>query len=159
MSTTSADYVEQTEGVATTRKSMTLCRVCDSRIATFFVNGINIAMILVGILVATIRGPMFFKALVGSFMIGLPGLVLSGLGLYGAKSFELWAMYLATAGFLVAFIMDIVLFNWIGLVVTLIVLVPHVILTYEIRSGIMTQQTYDTEEFLIPEVRNETSCD
>jgi Na+-transporting methylmalonyl-CoA/oxaloacetate decarboxylase gamma subunit len=148
----SGDYVEASS-TAPTRKSMTFLRLCDFRIATIFVNGLNIAMILVSVLVAAIRAPLFFKSVVGTLALGLPGLVLSGLGLYGAHKFELWAMYLATAGFLVAVILDGIMMNWLGFAVTLIVLIPHVILTYEMRSGIITKETYDTEEFLIPQGR------
>jgi hypothetical protein len=147
------DYVEASS-TSPTRKSMTFLGLCDFRIATIFVNGINIAMILVGVLVAAIRGALFFKAIVGALVLGLPGLVLSGLGLYGAHKFELWAMYLATAGFLVAVILDGILMNWLGFAVTLIVLIPHVILTHEMRSGVMTESTYATEEFLVPQGRD-----
>ncbi|KAG7351677.1 hypothetical protein IV203_007725 [Nitzschia inconspicua] len=149
----SGDYVEASSTTAP-RKSMTFLGVCDFRIATIFVNGINISMILISVLVAAIRSPLFFKAIFGTLALGLPGLVLSGLGLYGAHKFELWAMYLATAGFLVAVILDGILMNWLGFVVTLIVLIPHAILTHEMRSGIMTQDTYDIEEFIIPQGRD-----
>jgi hypothetical protein len=147
----SGDYVEAS---STPRKSMTMCGLCDFRIATISVNGLNLAMILVSVLIAAIGSPMFFKSIVETLVLGLPGLVLSGLGLYGALRFEPWAMYLATAGFLVAVILDGILMNWLGLAVTLIVLIPHVILAYEMRSGIMTKDTYETEEFLIPQGRD-----
>jgi hypothetical protein len=152
----SADYVEASSegGHTTARKSMTFLGICDFRIATMFVNGLNLAMILVGVLVAAIRGPLFFKSIVGAFAIGLPGIALSSLGLYGANKFELWAMYLATAGFLVATILDGILMNWLGFAVTLIVLIPHVILTFEMRNGIMTPETYINEEFLVPQGRD-----
>ena len=153
----SADYVDAGSAAdehTTARKSMTFCGICDFRIATLFVNGLNLAMIFVGILVAAIRGPLFFKSIIGALAIGLPGIVLSGLGIYGAKTFELWAMYLASAGFFVFLILDGILMNWLGLAVTFIVLVPHVILTYEIRNGIMTKDNYENEEFLIPAGRD-----
>ncbi|KAL3908029.1 MAG: hypothetical protein SGARI_003254 [Bacillariaceae sp.] len=139
----STGYVRESDGSeqTTARKSMTFFGVCDFRIATLFVNGLNLSMIFVG---------LFWKALFGSFIVGLPGIILSALGIYGAKTFELWAMYLASAGFLVALILDGILMNWLGLVITAIVLVPHVILTFEIRNGIMTKETYENEEFLIP---------
>lgn len=149
----SGDYVEASS-TTPNRKSMTFLGLCDYRIATIFVNGLNIAMILISVLVAAIRAPLFFKSVIGTLALGLPGLVLSGLGLYGALTFELWAMYLATAGFLVAVILDGIMMNWLGLAVTLVVLIPHVILTYEMRSGIMTKETYVTEEFVIPQGRD-----
>ena len=151
----SAAYVEASSeaGPTVARKSKTFLGICDFRIATMFVNGLNLAMILVGVLVAAIRGPLFFKSIIGALAIGLPGIVLSGLGLYGAHKFELWAMYLACAGFLVATILDGILMNWLGFAVTLIVLIPHVILTYEMRNGIMTPETYVQEEFLVPQGR------
>mmetsp|Transcript_14028 Transcript_14028/g.22569 ORF Transcript_14028/g.22569 Transcript_14028/m.22569 type:complete len:186 (-) Transcript_14028:241-798(-) len=154
---TNTDYVvADTSGspeVEGQRKSSTCCGVCDMRIATLFVNGLNIAMLVVGILVASFRSAMFGKTFLYSVGVALPGLILSSLGIFGAITFELWAMYLATAGFLVAFLLDIIMLQWIGLAITALVLVPHIILSYEIRAGIMTKDSYETEEFLIPEGR------
>jgi hypothetical protein len=143
------DYVQSESGPASQRKSHTFLGICDMRIGTYFVNVMNITLILIGILVAAIRGPLFWKSLWGSFGRGLPGLFLSSVGIYGAHSFELWAMYVATGGFIVAFIIDIILFDWAGLIITAIILYPHCYLTYEIRSGVMTKDTYATEEYVI----------
>ena len=130
------------------RRPFTLFGICDMRIGCIFINSFNISMIIVGCLVASIRDNMFWKSIGATFAAGLPGLILSSMGLYGAKTFELWAMYLATGGFLVALIMDAVLLSWIGFFVTAIVVFPHIVLTYEIRNGVLTKDNYVEEEYL-----------
>ena len=130
------------------RRPFTLFGICDMRIGCIFINSFNISMIIIGCLVASIRDNMFWKSMGGTFAAGLPGLLLSSIGLYGAKTFELWAMYLATGGFLVALIMDAVLLSWIGFFVTAIVVFPHIVLTYEIRNGVLTKDNYVEEEYL-----------
>merc|ERR1740133_101499 len=130
------------------RRPFTLFGICDMRIGCIFINSFNISMIIIGCLVASIRDNMFWKSIGGTFAAGLPGLLLSSIGLYGAKTFELWAMYLATGGFLVALIMDAVLLSWIGFFVTAIVVFPHIVLTYEIRNGVLTKDNYVEEEYL-----------
>lgn len=119
------------------------------RLATLFVNSVNIVMILLGVLFAGIRDNLFWKAIGNTLAYGLVGLVLSGIGLYGAGKMELWAMYLASFGFVVALIMDAVLGQWIpGFLVTAIVLFPHVVLTMEIRNGVLTKENYKSHEFV-----------
>lgn len=125
--------------------------VCDMRIATMFVNAFNVSMILVGVLATGIRDNLFWKAMGNALAAGLPGLVLSGVGFYGAKNFELWAMYLASAGFVVALIMDAVLMTWVGFVVTAVVLFPHAVLTFEMRNGSVTQENYAQQQYLSPQ--------
>jgi len=152
------DYVESggdgTAGItaptANSRaRSLTCCGVCDMRLATLFVNAVNIAMILLGAIFSGIRDNLFWKAIGNTLAYGLVGLVLSCIGLYGASKMELWAMYLASLGFIVALIMDAVLGQWIpGFFVTLIVLFPHVMLTMEIRNGVLTKENYKSREFV-----------
>lgn len=131
-----------------TKAPMKFLGVCDARIACLFVNGFNISMIVLGVLTVGIRDNLFWKAMGRALEAGLPGLLLSGIGLYGAINFELWAMYLACAGFFVAFLMDCIMMSLVGIVVTLIVLVPHVLLMIEIRNGVLTKDNYHQQEYL-----------
>ena len=125
--------------------------ICDMRIATMFVNAFNVSLILVGVLVMGIRDNLFWKAMGSALAAGLPGLLLSGVGFYGAKNFELWAMYLASAGFLLAVIMDAVLMAWVSFIITGIVLFPHAVLTLEMRNGLITEENYSQQEYLSPQ--------
>jgi hypothetical protein len=140
--------VKDTASTASSRRPFTLFGICDMRIGCIFINSFNISMIIVGVLVTGIRDNMFWKSMGAAFAAGVPGLVLSSIGLYGAKTFELWAMYLATAGFIVALIMDAVLLSWVGFFVTAVVVFPHIVLTYEIREGVLTKNNYSQEEYL-----------
>jgi hypothetical protein len=150
------DYVDAGAPDLTTttgaKKGHTFFGLCDMRMATFVVNGMNITMMLISIIVAAARGPMFWKSLGEAMVLALPGLVLSGLGLYGALKYELWAVILASAGFVVSFVVDAILMQWLVLPILAIVIYPHVVLGYEIKTGIMTEENYATsEEFVIPE--------
>ena len=42
----------------------------------------------------------------------------------------------------------IVHLDWVDIVVTLLLLYPHTMLTMEMRSGIMTPETFEREEYL-----------
>jgi len=135
--------------IATSRKPpMTLFGICDMRILCMFVNGFNISMILVGVFVTGLVDNMVWKSMGSALAAGLPGLVLSGVGLYGCYTFELWALYLASGGFLVALLMDLILLSWVGMVVTTFVLVPHIAFTTEIRNGVLTKENYSQQEYL-----------
>jgi len=94
---------------------------------------------------------MFFKAMGSAFGAGLPSLLLSGVGLYGAKNFELWAMYLACAGFAVILLVDAIVWQWVGFVITGIVLFPHAVLTLEMKNGTITKENYDDMSYVSPE--------
>mmetsp|Transcript_51808 Transcript_51808/g.57864 ORF Transcript_51808/g.57864 Transcript_51808/m.57864 type:complete len:214 (-) Transcript_51808:256-897(-) len=133
---------------ATAPQPMTFCGLCDMRILCLFVNGVNISMILVGVLVTGIVDNLFWKAMGVALAAGLPGLVLSGIGLYGCYAFELWAMYLASGGFLVNLLMDFILVSWSGMVITTLVLLPHLAFTKEIKDGVLTKENYSQQEYL-----------
>jgi hypothetical protein len=141
------EYIQEDAGDTT----YLCCGICDMRIATIFANAFNIAMTLVGVLAMGFRDNLFWKAMGAAFAMGLPGLVLSGVGLYGAKTFELWAMYLACGGFAVILLVDAILWQWVGFVVTTIVLFPHAALTLEMRNGVITKENYAEQTFVSPE--------
>jgi hypothetical protein len=61
--------------------------------------------------------------------------------------FELWAVAMASIGFIIGLCVDLWLPNWLGILVGLLVIYPHAMLTYEIKKGIMSQENYKNEEF------------
>eukprot|EP00536_Pseudo-nitzschia_multiseries_P009676 jgi/Psemu1/201328/e_gw1.277.54.1 len=127
------------------------CGVCDMRITTMFVNGFNLTMILVGVLAMAIRSNLFWKTMGATFAAGIPGIVLSGIGFYGAKNLELWAMYLATAGFAVSLVADAVFHYWVGFFCTAVTLFPHAVLTFEMHKGFITKSNYEEQQYVSPE--------
>mmetsp|Transcript_19850 Transcript_19850/g.49384 ORF Transcript_19850/g.49384 Transcript_19850/m.49384 type:complete len:174 (+) Transcript_19850:152-673(+) len=141
------DYIQEDAGETTF-----LCfGVCDMRIATFFVNAFNITVIIIGALVMAIMDNLFWKSIGASLATGLPGLVLSGVGLYGAKNFELWAMFLACGGFTVVMLMDAIFWQWVGFAITAIVLFPHAVLTLEMHNGTITKDNYADQQYVSPQ--------
>jgi hypothetical protein len=73
---------------------------------------------------------------------------ISAIGLWGAMNWNLNALYAATIGFGLIFIWRMVHLDWVDIVVSLLLLYPHVVLTMEMRAGVMTPETYNREEYL-----------
>jgi hypothetical protein len=135
------------------RKSQLFFGLCDMRTATVALNIINVIFtVIVALILITMyavdNGPYRINA-VGS-VIGWALLVsaISGLGLYSAMDWKLNGMYAATAAFGIILIVRICQFDFPDVVVTGFLLYPHVIFTMEMRSGIMTPETFDDEEFV-----------
>mmetsp|Transcript_19205 Transcript_19205/g.41731 ORF Transcript_19205/g.41731 Transcript_19205/m.41731 type:complete len:172 (+) Transcript_19205:160-675(+) len=150
----SSEHADIEEGVFSEDESESTflcCGICDMRVGTIFVNGFNIAAILVGALVTGIESYMFWKSIGGALAAGLPGLILSGVGLYAAKNFDLRATYLATAGFFVILLVDGILMQWFGLVLNTIVIFPHAVLAVEMQKGIITKENYTQQKYLSPQ--------
>lgn len=117
-------------------------RFCDMRKAVVGVNIFNIALTLLGCIVKVVRYTEW-----GPIEAAMPVFILSGIGLYGAMHFELWAVAMASIGFIIGICVDLWLPNWLGILVGLLVVYPHAMLTYEIKKGIMSQENYKKEEF------------
>jgi len=153
MSTTDQENVEGGEYIQEDAGDTTyLCfGICDMRIATVFANSFNIAATLVGALIMGFMDNLFWKAMWAAFIMGLPGIILSGVGLYGANKFQMWAMYLACGGFAVLLLLDAILWQWVGFVITTIVLFPQAALTLEMRNGIITKENYSEQTYVSPQ--------
>jgi hypothetical protein len=117
--------------------------LCDMRIAVVAVNVMNIILLVVGMCIY-IR-----KFGWGSVSSHFSGLVISGIGIFGAMNFQLWAVGLAAIGFVIGLLNALYWSNWIGVVIGLFVLYPHVVLAHEIRMGIMAKETYRKEQFIM----------
>ena len=128
--------------------------VCDMRIATLAANGFNIAATLVGILVAGFKSYLFWKALGGALAAGIPGLALSAVGIYGAKEFDLRAMYAASAGFGLLLLIDICMFQWVGILINLLVVFPQTVFTFELSNGFLTKENYAEQEYMSEQGRD-----
>lgn len=117
---------------------------CDMRVATVGVNVLNILVILIGMIVHMIKylGIM-------PISVAAPAFILSGIGIFGAVNFELWAVTMSAAGFMVGLLCDLWWLNIFGIVMGCLVLYPTATLAQELHKGIMTKETYsEREEFV-----------
>lgn len=122
-------------------------KFCDMRIAVVGMNIFNVVLIVLSGLVG------IWKFGFGSILVMFPGLVLSGVGIYGALNFELWAVLLATVGFVLGLLSDIWYLNWIGLVIGCLICYPHIVLCHELNEGIISKETYEKEEYICDEAK------
>eukprot|EP00980_Cylindrotheca_fusiformis_P007552 scaffold1567_cov102-Cylindrotheca_fusiformis.AAC.3 len=122
--------------------------VCDMRIAVVFVNIFNIIALIVGILITTVQYRTF-GAMLYAFENSFLGIALSVLGILGALNYVLWMVAVATIGFGLGLLLDLFGLHLIGILIGSLVVYPHAMLTYEIKEGIMTRETYAREEHIV----------
>mmetsp|Transcript_48983 Transcript_48983/g.118622 ORF Transcript_48983/g.118622 Transcript_48983/m.118622 type:complete len:176 (-) Transcript_48983:2169-2696(-) len=157
------DYVQQ-DGVETgvntaqessstpggNRKSHVLCgRFADSRKGVLFVDAFNIFAIIFSLLFKSI---VFHERHFGGYFAGLLGIILSCIGAYGAIKWDYKITAIASLGFAACFLLDFVFLNPVGVIIGLGLLYPHAMFTYENYRGVLTKQTYSSEEYLMPGV-------
>ena len=135
------------------RKSQLFFGLCDMRTAVVALTIINIIFTVIVALIllsmyAFDNGPYKSNAIASVVGWGVLVMATSGLGLYSAMNWRLDGMYVATAVFALIFIIRIVKKDFIDVVVTAFLLYPHVVLTLEMRAGIMTPETFEDEEFV-----------
>lgn len=151
-------YVEETgvEGALagdvntgpTTRKSHTCCgKLMDTRKGVLVVNFINIFAILFSVL---FRAIIYHERSFGGLFAGMLGVILSLIGSYGALKFDIRASGLATIGFGLCFLMDLIGLNLVGVIIDIVLIYPHAYFTWEMYKGVMTKETYKKEEYLMP---------
>ena len=150
------DYVQQDESAAyvnPNRKSKLFFKICDMRTATVALNILNIVFtvvvaLLLSLMFAFESGP--YKLQTISSVIGGALLVAgaSGLGLYSAMKWRLDGMMATVAIFGLILLWRIFKLEWVDVLVTGLLLYPHVVFTLEMRTGVMTPETFDEEEFV-----------
>jgi len=155
----STDYVQQ-DGIQTpsspmnsNRKSKTFLNICDMRTATVVLNILNIVFTLVVAIVLTLmyafeRGPYklqnIFHTLFGAFCVA----GISSIGLYSAMNWHSAGVVAATVAFAIVFVMRLIRFEFIDVLVTGLLLYAHAVLAMEMRSGVMTPETFEGEEYV-----------
>jgi hypothetical protein len=118
--------------------------LCDMRVATVGVNVLNMVAICIGLLVHLIKyfGIMPINA-------AIPALILSGIAIFGAVNFELWAVTMSGAGFAIGLLVDLWWLNVFGIIMGCFVLYPTATMAQELHKKIMTKETYnEREEFI-----------
>jgi hypothetical protein len=122
-------------------------KICDMRIAVVFLNILNIIAILFGVIITGIQYKAFSASLY-AFANGFLAMSLSIVGALGALNYVLWMVAVATVGFALGFLLDLIGFHFGGILIGGLVLYPHAVLTYEIQTGIMSKETYAREEHI-----------
>ncbi|KAL3916915.1 MAG: hypothetical protein SGARI_007844 [Bacillariaceae sp.] len=85
-----------------------------------------------------------FGLLISAFVIGI---ICNALGLFGALKFKKTFVMVAAVWFGVEAILSIVLFmDFIGDVVALLFLYPHIMLFHDMQKGIMTAERFPNEK-------------
>jgi hypothetical protein len=135
------------------RKSQLFFGICDMRTATVALNIINIAFtVIVAIIMMSMYafGSGFYRSQAISSVLfwAIIITVVSGIGLYSAMTWRLDGMYVSTAGFAIILLARIIKLDFIDLLVTAFLLYPHIVFTMEMRSGIMTPENFDEEEYV-----------
>jgi hypothetical protein len=74
-------------------------------------------------------------------------MIVEGLGIYGASTYGLWTVGVSLAGYAVDILISVKRFDGYFLLWAAFCAYPHVVLIYEMRKGIMTAQTYPSEEY------------
>jgi hypothetical protein len=134
-------------------KSKLFFGLCDMRTATVSLNIINIIFTVIVALIlcfmyAFDNGPYRLQAVSAVLFGAIAVSCVSGLGLYSAMNWRLDGMYATTVAFVLILVVRILKIDIIDALVTGVLLYPHVIFTMEMRSGIMTPETFDGEEYV-----------
>lgn len=135
------------------RKSKLFFGLCDMRTATVALNIINIIFtIVVAIILTTMyaldSGPYKASAISSVLLSSVFVTAISILGLYSSMSWRLDGMMAATGCYFLVLILRIWHVDVIDVIVTGFLLYPHIVLTMDMRSGVMSPETFDDEEYV-----------
>ncbi len=136
-----------------TRRSRLFFGICDMRTATVALDILNIGFTVVVAVVLSLMflvqgGPFVFQNIMFAVGVGLATAAISVIGLWGAMNWNLNGLYVATLGFLGVLVWRLVRLDWVDILVSALLLYPHVMLTFEMRNGILTPENFEQEEFL-----------
>jgi len=139
---------------------------CDVKRATIIVNLVSMGMALFGLLAVLAASNMSdlnddnfnyteeelaaMEVYSGSVPMAvtytLCRMALNALGIWGAYSYKVWPIGASLAAFAAEFLMSLIALNLPGAIYFGCFAYPHVYLIQEIRSGIMSKETYETEK-------------
>mmetsp|Transcript_9333 Transcript_9333/g.23215 ORF Transcript_9333/g.23215 Transcript_9333/m.23215 type:complete len:186 (+) Transcript_9333:98-655(+) len=135
------------------RKSKLFFGLCDMRTAVVALNLINIVFtVIVGIILTTMyaldSGPYKSSAistvLLSSAFVTLTSMV----GLYSSMNWRFDGMIATCVAFALVLVLRIWHTDFVDVIVTGLLLYPHVVLTMEMHTGVMSPETFDDEEFV-----------
>jgi hypothetical protein len=151
-----AEAAEETTGETPTLthgKSKLFLGICDMHTATVALDVLNIGFTSVMVILLTLiylieGGPFVIHNIMHTICGGLTSAGLSGIGLYSAIDWNLKGLYFVTGGFIVLLLFRLITLDWVDILLTSLLLYPHIMFVMEIRSGSMTEDTFPQEEYL-----------
>jgi len=133
-----------------TRDGHTCCFVCcDTRTACLVVNVMSLAFTGLGLISLAPQAmdrPGFerFGIMIAAFVLGI---ICNTLGLYGALKFRKTFILVATVWFGIEAILSVALFmDFVGFIVSILFLYPHLMFFKELQSGVMSRKNYIHEK-------------
>jgi len=137
----------------TNRKSKLFFKICDMRTAAVALNILNIVFtVLVACILTTVfavqGGPFVLQNIVTVLCAGIVTAGASAVGLWSAMNWKTNGVMAASIVFALILIWRIIKLEWIDIVVTALILYPHVVLTMEMKSGVLSPENYDEEEYV-----------
>jgi hypothetical protein len=144
---------------------------CDVRRATIIVNIVGITMGFIGLItigvysgvastldaenydddemkaaINDMDGAVSGESIAVIITVAVIRLLMNAAGIWGALKYNQYAVGVSLLAYAAQCLMSLVFFNIVGLVVNGFFAYPHVFLIKEIRSGIMTPETYEAEK-------------
>jgi hypothetical protein len=74
-------------------------------------------------------------------------MILNAVGIYGAVTYKVWAVAASLVGYGIEFLVSLIAFDLFTLLMAGFFAYPHYYLIQEIRSGVMSRETYEQEKF------------
>lgn len=138
----------------TQRRSRLFCGMCDFRTCTVVLNILHMVFVtflaLTMCLVYTLEGGPFVWRNLGATVGGaFLGIALSLSGLHAAMHWNLFGLYFVIVGFFIMALWHIWTRDWLDFVLVMVLLYSHILLAYEIRSGLLTVETFEEEEYVM----------
>mmetsp|Transcript_11325 Transcript_11325/g.26680 ORF Transcript_11325/g.26680 Transcript_11325/m.26680 type:complete len:289 (+) Transcript_11325:60-926(+) len=129
------------------RRGMTFCGLCDNRIATVLLNSIHMIVAIVMELRQALEwGNRNYRQEPPILLLLV--LVFSFLGMFGGLQFDNRAIVVSTIGLCALCWVYFIEMYVFGLILICFIVFVQVILAMEIRRGIMTRETYATEQYI-----------
>jgi hypothetical protein len=130
------------------RNSTLFFGFCDMRIATVLLNILHVVFTFLLEVVDTSNWTDQEVPL-----LAIIGFIFSGLAMFGALNFNIFAMSAATIGSIALFCLYVSEIHLFGGAILCVVLYAQIVLIIEMRKGIMTKETYAEQEFIVAEGR------
>lgn len=148
------DGIGREDHQVASRQSSLFFGICDMRTATVALDVLNVCFtgvvaIVLSLMFLVQGGPFVMSNIMGAVGGGLMTAGVSVIGLVAAMTWHLAGMYCASVGFVALLVYRIVNMDYVDIVVTALLLYPHVMLSVEMRSGILSKDTYDKEEYIV----------
>jgi len=135
------------------RKSKLFFNICDMRTAVVALNVLNVVFtVLVTVILATVfaiqAGPYGIQNILTVLGAGLITAGASAVGLWSAMNWKTNGVLAASVVFALVFVWRCLHLEWIDIFVTALLLYPHIVLTQEMKAGVLSPETYAVEEYV-----------